>query len=334
MPPSLTLEALQNASRFVGGGVELPGSYPAADQVTLDELIQISGGFMPGADIKNIIVQKYKVIDGILKAAEPQRFNAVNTDLESVILDGQFSVYVQTFINDAFSGSIVLSGEINRPGEYIFARTETLHDVLDRASGFSAAAYPLGAVFERVSTKKEQKASNIILAEKIEQSVLQLSSSDAQGVGDQVSAVLGFAQQLKQQEPVGRLSVNVLLREQSVPIYLEDGDRLVIPKRPSHVSIIGSVNQSVRANYAPRKKFSDYIKNAGGYSGVADKKRVYILLPNGEAAPLNNNTIIPPGSVLIIPPKTDKLSVLGLTDLISRVLGNIATSILAINNVQ
>jgi hypothetical protein len=36
----------------------------------------------------------------------------------------------------------------------------------------------------------------------------------------------------------------------------------------------------------------------------------------------------------VVPPKTDKLSILGLTDIISRVMGNIATSVLAINNVN
>ena len=334
LPPSLTLESLQNSSRFVGGGVESPGSYPTADKVALEELIQIAGGFTPGADTNNIIVQEYEVQAGKLGAAEPRIINGDIEDLEEIILTGQFSVNIQTFINDAFSGSITLLGEVNRPGEYIFARSETLHDVLDRANGFSDAAYPLGAVFERSSAKDEEKASNVILAEKIEQSVLQLSSSDIQGAGDQINAVLGFARQLKEQEAVGRLSVNVLLRDQSNPIYLEDGDLLVIPKRPSHISVIGSVSQSVRANYNPENNFNDYISNAGGYSRIADKSRMYMLLPNGEASPLENSTIIPPGSVLIVPPKTDKLSILGLTDVVSRVLGNIATSILAINNVN
>jgi hypothetical protein len=49
---------------------------------------------------------------------------------------------------------------------------------------------------------------------------------------------------------------------------------------------------------------------------------------------LDNNTVIPVGSVVVVPPKIDKLSILGLTDIVSRVLGNIATSILAINNVN
>ena len=67
---------------------------------------------------------------------------------------------------------------------------------------------------------------------------------------------------------------------------------------------------------------------------MADLKRAYILLPNGESTPADEDSIIPPGAVIVVPPKTDRLTVLGLTDLVSRVLGNIATSVLAINNVR
>ena len=67
---------------------------------------------------------------------------------------------------------------------------------------------------------------------------------------------------------------------------------------------------------------------------MANIRKAYLLLPNGESRLLDNNTIIPAGSVVIVPPKIDKLSILGLTDIVSRVLGNIATSILAINNVN
>ena len=334
LPPSLTLEALENASRFVGGAVETPASYPTAQTVTLAELVNAAGGFTNSADVQNIILREYVVNAGVLTTAKERRINSEITNLETVTLSGPFSVDVTAYINDAFSGSITLSGEVNRPGEYIFARSETLHDVIERASGFSDAAYPLGAVFERISAKEEEKASNALLASKVEQSVLQLSTSDTQGAGDQINAVLGFANQLKQQESAGRLSINVLMRDASVPVFLQDGDRLIVPKRPAHVSIIGSVSHPVRANYSPDKKLSDYISNSGGYTRVADKRRTYMLLPNGEAAPMTEDTIIPPGAVLIVPPKTDKLSVLGLTDLVSRVLGNIATSILAINNVK
>ena len=67
---------------------------------------------------------------------------------------------------------------------------------------------------------------------------------------------------------------------------------------------------------------------------MADVRKSYVLLPNGESRILDNTTIIPVGSVVVVPPKIDKLSILGFTDIISRVMGNIATSVLAINNVN
>ena len=152
--------------------------------------------------------------------------------------------------------------------------------------------------------------------------------------GDQINAVLGFSKLLREQEVVGRLAVNVLQEDHSVPVYLEDKDILTIPKRPSHVSVIGSVNRNTMASYAPDKRAEDYVASAGGVTRMADKKRTYILLPNGESMPLSSEVIIPPGAVLVVPPKVDKLSILGLTDVIARVLGNIATAVLAINNVN
>ena len=72
-----------------------------------------------------------------------------------------------------------------------------------------------------------------------------------------------------------------------------------------------------------------------GLKRIADKKNIFVLLPNGQNITLSalqkDGAVIPAGSVIIVPPKTDKLTALGLTDIWSRVLGNIATSILAIN---
>ena len=117
-------------------------------------------------------------------------------------------------------------------------------------------------------------------------------------------------------------------------LYLQDGDKLMLPKRPSHVSVVGAVQRTTVASYNQNKTYKDYIFSAGGLTKMADIRKSYVLLPNGESRLLDNKTIIPVGSVVVVPPKIDKLSVLGLTDIISRVLGNIATSILAINNVN
>jgi protein involved in polysaccharide export with SLBB domain len=115
---------------------------------------------------------------------------------------------------------------------------------------------------------------------------------------------------------------------------LEDGDKVYVPKRPSYVSVIGSVQKETMASYSSNKTYPDYIASAGGLNSGADKKNIYVLLPNGESLKATKDVVVPPGAVVVVPPKTDKLSILGLTDIISRVMGNIATSVLAINNVN
>ena len=128
--------------------------------------------------------------------------------------------------------------------------------------------------------------------------------------------------------------MNILEDNPSNPLYLEDGDKLTIPKRPSHVTVVGSVQRSTIAAYAQGQNFYDYLEVAGGATKLADTRKAYLLLPNGESRSLNKSTVIPVGSVIIVPPKLDRLSILGGTDIISKVLSNISNSILSIQNVD
>jgi protein involved in polysaccharide export with SLBB domain len=323
-----------SVSRYVSGAVERPGYYPVAGSVTLSQLLSAAGDLTENADTTRVEVVKQKVNGGKIVADEVKRVDLTKSEASSLRLLGRYSVNVPAFINDVATGLVTLAGEVQRPGEYLIARDETLHDLIARAGGLTGVAYPLGAVFTRESLKDSQRESNIVLADQLEQSVLQVASSDVDGAGEQVTAVLKYAGQLRSQDVTGRLSVNVVLSDVSGPVYLQSGDTLTIPKRPSHVSVIGSVQKDTVASYSAGKRLSAYLAAAGGATRTADLKRAYILLPNGESTPADEESIIPPGAVIVVPPKTDRLTVLGLTDLVSRVLGNIATSVLAINNVR
>ena len=331
---SAYLHFILSVSRYVSGAVERPGYYPVAGSVTLSQLLSAAGDLTQNADTMRVEVIKQKVNGGKIVADEVKRFDLTKSDASSLRLLGRYSVNVPAFINDVATGLVMLAGEVQRPGEYLIARDETLHDLIARAGGLTGVAYPLGAVFTRESLKDSQRESNMVLADQLEQSVLQVASSDVEGAGEQVTAVLKYAGQLRSQDVTGRLSVNVALSDVSGPVYLQGGDTLTIPKRPSHVSVIGSVQKDTVASYSADKRLSAYLAAAGGSSRMADLKRAYILLPNGESTSADEDSIIPPGAVIVVPPKTDRLTVLGLTDLVSRVLGNIATSVLAINNVR
>ena len=331
---SPNLQFILSASRYVSGAVESPGYYPVTGSVTLSQILAATGGLTENADISNIEVIKQKVVKGRIVADTIEIVDLTKSDASDVRLSDRYSLNIPNLINEVATGIITIQGEIQRPGDYLFARNETLHDVIQRAGGLSEVAYPLGAIFTRDSLKESQRESNALLADQLEQAVLQVAQSDMEGVGEQVKAVLGYAQQLRLQDVTGRLSVNVVLSDISAPVYLQAGDKLIIPKRPAHVSVIGSVQKDTIVSYSSGKRLNAYLSAAGGANRIADLKRTYILLPNGESTSANEESIIPPGAVIVVPPKTDRLSILGLTDLVSRVLGNIATSVLAINNVQ
>ena len=321
--------------RFIGGAVQNPGQYPVAGAVVLSQLIDAAGGTLEGAELAKVSIQYLKLDGSSLIKGPTQIVNITNPkQADKIVLTGRYYVDIPFLINETVTGTVSLAGEVMRPGGYVIGRSETLHELIARAGGLSPVAYPLGAVFSRDSLKSQEREYNNLLAGQLEEAVLQLSSSDNANAGEQITAVLGYAKQLRTQMPAGRLTVNVALNQPDTPVYLEPGDTLYVPKRPSHVSVLGAVNRDTVAIYAPDKPLSAYLASAGGLTKLADIKKAYLLLPNGESVPATSSTIIPPGSAIVVPPKTDRLSVLGLTDLVSRVLGNIATSMLAINNVR
>ena len=323
-------EYMTSKLRFVSGAVMFPGTYPLADRVRLNDLIDVVGVIDTKAASNVVVTKSLKENNTLVKAA-PEIFELNSLLTDEITLSGEFYVDVPKAVNKAINGFIYLSGEFKVPGDYPFSRMEPLSEIIHRAGGLTDTAYPLGAVLERKSIKEQEKASNNILAAQLEASVLTLAQSDIDGVGEQIKAVLGFSQQLRNQPTTGRMTINIM---DNNGLYLQDGDKLMIPKRPSHVSVVGAVQRTTVADYSKNKTYKDYIFSAGGLTKMADIRKTYLLLPNGESRLISKNTVIPVGSVVVIPPKIDKLSVLGLTDIISRVLGNIATSILAINNVN
>ena len=336
---SKAAETLRAAGRFISGAVRQPGQYPVAADLSLDLFLRVAGGALPNADLKNVILRTYVVSrNGEIDLQRPKRIDLTAVSPAAIKLSGNYDIQIPTLVNNAMSGVVTLNGQVQRPGTYTVGRDETLHDIIERAGGFTEVAYPLGAVLTRRSLKEEQTRANLTLARQVEQSILSLSQNASAEQNQQIPAVIGLANQLRTLSGSGRQIVNAALKSGENPVFLENGDSLFIPKRPSHVSVIGSVYNEVSAVYAPYKTTRDYISEAGGTSKIADSKNVYMVLPNGQSEPIGEidsaNVIIPPGAVLIVPPKVDKLSPLGLSRVVSDILSNIATSLLAINAVR
>ena len=334
-----TLSALKRASKRISGAVENPGFYPVAKEITLKTFIDVAGGILPGGNKSRVILRKYATdAEGITDISETLMIDLTSVNPSNIILSGNYDVLIPNFVNDAAVGIVTLSGEVMRPGEYTISRDETLEELIERAGGITEVAYPLGLILNRESLKEREKEVNLSLAQKLEQSILSSPKDSSTDVAEQMKATLFYANRLRSLPVKGRLTVNYTGISSNRATMLEKDDEIIIPKQPSHVGVTGNVQNPFMASYETNKKLDDYINDAGGFDRTADIKNIFVVLPNGKGFQSDQlekyGGIIPPGATIVVPPKTDKLSILGLTEVFSRVLGNIATSLLAINAVS
>jgi protein involved in polysaccharide export with SLBB domain len=326
---------LASDTRLVRGEVSEPGAYPVSGRTTLADMLFTAGGVLPSGDASAIILRQYRVDGGVLSLAAERTIDTTRVDPSTVALNGIFGILVQPLINDALVGEVTVGGEVVRPGTYSIERGDTIADLVARAGGLTKTAYPLGAVLSRSSLVESERASNFELAKQLRESMLLNSQSD-DNRDEEIAAVLGFAQELEGSKPTGRQVVNIADGEEATFVLLEDGDRLVVPKRPSHVRVIGAVYSELAALYREGASPMDYVDDAGGLTRFADPRRSFIILPNGRSIPVNlrrngSSVPVPPGSVIVVPPKLDRVSTMQLTEGISRALGSIASSVLALD---
>ena len=101
----------------------------------------------------------------------------------------------------------------------------------------------------------------------------------------------------------------------SYDVSLEDGDQLVIPARPTHVQIIGAVQNPAAFIFEREATLKNYIGKAGGYNSEADNGRIFELKSDGTAVSKNSSwttgfgfmsTKLDPGDTVVVPEKIDK----------------------------
>ena len=62
---------------------------------------------------------------------------------------------------------------------------------------------------------------------------------------------------------------------------LFDGDRIIVPKNPNAINVLGEVLNPTAFEYSRGIRINEAIENAGGYQELADKRRVYVIKSNG-----------------------------------------------------
>ena len=209
---------------------------------------------------------------------------------------------------------IEIAGEVKFPGAYPVKQGETLSDVLSRAGGLTKQAYPEGEVFTRLSLRDKEERQRQRLVAQLEADVanLTLRAQSQEEVGQAQSVASGLLARLKATQSVGRLVIDLsslLSGKAEYSLEARGGDRLVVPRIPYEVSVVGEVQFPTSHLHEKKLDVEDYVKRSGGYTANADKDRTFTVRANGgvvtEAGSgwfsASGSGRMRPGDVVVVP---------------------------------
>ena len=225
-----------------------------------------------------------------------------------------------------------LEGEVQRPGIYQVAPSETLSEILIKAGGLTQNAYLFGAAFYREEVRKQQTENLEKLLRRLEaesaSSLAQVAQSggaaaDSSVIQAKLAAATAAQKQslerLKGVKAEGRISLSLpaSLRASlsELPrISLQNADKFFIPAMPDFVYVFGSVSTESALLFRQGLNVSDYLNLAGMSSG-ADKAGVILVRADGSAMTPQSfwrNEVLSaevlPGDTIVLPEKQDRES--------------------------
>ena len=117
--------------------------------------------------------------------------------------------------------------------------------------------------------------------------------------------------------PTGRIVLDLHPNSAAIgqlpDLALEDGDRFVVPRVPSSITVEGQVYNANAFVYTPNRDMFDYLRRAGGPDREADKKREFILRADGSVISQQYADVrkapVFPGDTLVVPPVIDRRAI-------------------------
>jgi len=209
-------------------------------------------------------------------------------------------------------------------------------------------AFPEGAIFLREELRLREKEQMEALTRRLETDLTSLSLQTALDTSGAETLRVGqsLLAQMREVEPVGRLVIDLASFSASErarvgeSLIMKDGDRLLVPRRPQEVTVIGEIQYATSHIYRPGLGRNDYIAQSGGLTNKADKKRIYVVRASG-AVSVESGSLwfgrrgadeVHAGDTIVVPLDTDRVRPLTLWTSVTQILYNVAISVAAVNS--
>ena len=315
----------------VSGAFKREGTYELLPSENLSKIIVFANGIDAYADLENISLQR--IIKG---RVQPIKIKDLS-DLEDYMPQDEDTIFLRRY---PFR-NVNIDGAVLNPGSYLVNEGDTIHDVIDKAGGFSVNAYPFGGIYENQYTKQLNQKANSILYEEFLETIVDTAST-IQGSTDQLSALIDLLGQLKDSEPTGRIIIDFENRQNSNSLKVKDGDNITIPEYIGQVFLFGELSSQGAAEFVEGESIEYYLNKVGGLNNNADPSSIFIYQPNGESVDYNRkrnifqsqNREIPiySGTIIYVPRKVNnELTSRIRTQAYASILSSLAVSLASVS---
>ena len=293
-------EEKESQTITIHGEVNYPGVYKYASDETVEDLVLQAGGLTNAASLAKVDVSRRIISPDDTEASDTLAFTysfSLNPDFtipqgeQPFTLQPYDEVYIRRSPSYNEQQNITIEGEVQFKGEYTLVNNgQRLSDIVRQAGGLTKRAYPEGAKLLRRMTPEEQ---------------------------DMVATMLRTAQRNS-----GRDSIDAskLMTLTTFPVAIEldkalknpgsdddpilrEGDRIVVPRYSSTVTINGEVLYPNTVRYKEGKNADYYIDLAGGTTTTAKKSKTIIIYMNGMVAKADSKHKPKPGCQIVVPTK-------------------------------
>jgi protein involved in polysaccharide export with SLBB domain len=220
-----------------------------------------------------------------------------------------------------------VEGEVEHAGIYSAQPGETLRHLVERAGGLTPNAYLFGAELTRESTRivQQQRLDDYVTQLEIATDRAAAASSagaitptDQTANAGAIAATQLLVQRLRQMRASGRVVLSVTPDANNVDnlpqLPLEDGDRFIVPPKPSSVNVVGAVYEQSSFLFDPQRRVFGYLKEAGGANRDADNKHAFVIRADGSVMSRESaktfwgnefdQARVQPGDTIVVPEKT------------------------------
>ncbi|MDZ4121123.1 MAG: SLBB domain-containing protein, partial [Candidatus Cloacimonadaceae bacterium] len=281
----------------ISGQVFLPDDYEYRSQDTLSDVIKLSKGLKPGADLKNVKLYRYR--------SNMRDFDVQTLDLSThknnpSVLDIPLQAFDRIVIpqdSQHRRGWIVkITGHVQSPGEYLLDEKTTLYDALVLSGGpvasgdLNSAILVHRGLYEMEDPEFERlKLLNMGSMTPIEYNYLRSKMRQLRGKYA-VNPAKTWESKGKEDNPI-----------------LSDGAIIYVPEQFNMVWVSGQVRNPGLIPYVEGKNWRYYVKAAGGFTNNRKFNGARVIRhSSGNWVKPTNSLVVRSGDIIFITESTDR----------------------------